>query len=172
MAARPLGLRRRMLACTATINLASGLNLNTLETDPKFAQDMVVKFGEEKTKLTQNPMMMMGLGPVITKSQLTAKGKNLTLPSTCLTSVQSNHQYGQDDDSEEGRCRYQAPQYTEPCPRYSPTRPFLPRNGSPQRRGPYSTTSSSLIWPWEVQATFQPSIQLELGRARVLSYRR
>ena len=65
----------------ATINLASGLNLNlALETDPKFAQDMVVKFGEEKTKLTQNPMMMMmGLGPVITKSQLTAKGKNLTL---------------------------------------------------------------------------------------------
>ena len=71
----------------ATINLASGLNLNlALETDPKFAQDMVVKFGEEKTKLTQNPMMMMmGLGPVITKSQLTANGKDLTLASTCRT---------------------------------------------------------------------------------------
>ncbi|MGC6419051.1 MAG: hypothetical protein ACON3Z_18135 [Bradymonadia bacterium] len=65
----------------ATINLASGLNLNlAVETDPKFAQELVSKFGEEKAKLAQNPMMMMmGLGPVITKSQLTAKGKDLTL---------------------------------------------------------------------------------------------
>ena len=65
----------------ASINFATGINLAVnLETEPKFAQEAVTKFQAEKAKMGQNPMVaMMGLGAMINKLALTAKGRDLSL---------------------------------------------------------------------------------------------
>lgn len=65
----------------ASINFATGINVAVdLETEAKFAKEAVTKFEAEKAKMAQNPMVaMMGLGNMINKMALTAKGKDLSL---------------------------------------------------------------------------------------------
>ncbi|MEE2755246.1 MAG: hypothetical protein VYA30_01240, partial [Myxococcota bacterium] len=65
----------------ASISFSTGINLAVdLETEAKFAQEAVTKFEAEKSKMAQNPMVaMMGLGGMINKMAVTAKGKDLSL---------------------------------------------------------------------------------------------